>query len=126
MKSLYIPAAILVLVFCLSLSSASYVEQHATLCTRSLVRADSLVRQNLWKKAETEIRQSYHHWQQSHDLFHAILEHQELDEAESLYAAVFAACDVQDEPDFHTALAQLQKALQHLPEKQQISLANIF
>ena len=59
-------------------------------------------------------------------LLHIIMEHRELDEAEVLFAAAYAACDQQDVPDFHAALAQLLTQIRLLAETQQVSLQNIL
>lgn len=54
------------------------------------------------------------------------MEHDALDEAEALFATAFAACDEQDGPDFHAAMAQLNTQLHLLAETQAISVKNIL
>ena len=126
MKALTIPTLILALLLSLSLWIGSAVRTRTEACLHPLAPSDALAREENWSQAAEQLRQSYRIWQQCQFFFHAIMEHQELDEAESLFAAAFAACDEEDEPDFHTALAQLQTALEHLREKQQLRAENIF
>jgi len=126
MKSLYIPALVLALLLAGSLASAAYVAQQVNRCTQTLQRAEALAREERWDKAEQELRSSHQSWLQGQGYFHAIVEHGELDEGETLFAAAFAACDARDEPDFHAILAQLQTSLEHLSEKQQLRLGNIL
>ena len=79
-----------------------------------------------WAQAEEGLRLAYADWGRSQTFFHTIMEHAELDEAESLFAAAFAACDTQDAPDFHAAMAQLASQLRLLAETQAVSIKNIL
>ena len=54
------------------------------------------------------------------------MEHDELDEADALFATAFAACDERDGPDFHAAMAQLNAQLHLLAETQAVSIKNIL
>ncbi len=126
MKALTIPTLILVLLFTLSLGSAAAVKAQTEACLRPLSSLDELAQVENWHMTTEHLQQSYQIWQQNQFFFHTIMEHQELDETESLFASAFAACKEEDEPDFHMTLAQLKISLQHLSEKQQISLGNIL
>ena len=126
MKAFYVPALLLALILGFSLWTGAYVERGTAACFQKLQKADELAAQENWEEAEAQILQGHKSWQQNQAFFHAIMEHEELDEAESLFASAFAACDERDEPDFHATLAQLLKSLRHLSEKQQLSLNNIL
>ena len=54
------------------------------------------------------------------------MEHDELDQAEELFAGAFAVCREQDGADFHTMLAQLMNQLKLLAETQSVSIKNIL
>ena len=75
---------------------------------------------------EEAIRRGYADWNSRQVFLHVIMEHAELDEAEVLFSAAFAACDEQDGPDFHAAMAQLNTQLHLLAETQAISVKNIL
>ena len=88
--------------------------------------ADELAQKEQWEEAEEQIQRSYANWNQSQTFFHTIMEHDELDEAESLFATAYAACDERDVPDFHAAMAQLATQLSLLAETQAVSVKNIL
>lgn len=126
MKALYLPALILSLLLGLSLWTGSYVSRRAEEWSRYLEEADRLAQLEQWDLAKAQIDAGYERWSDRQALFHIIMEHRELDEAEVLFAAAYAACDQQDVPDFHAALAQLLTQIRLLAETQQVSLQNIL
>ena len=72
------------------------------------------------------LQRAYADWDAIQTFLHTIMEHDALDEAEALFATAFAACDEQDGPDFHAAMAQLNTQLHLLAETQAISVKNIL
>ena len=126
MKALYLPLSMLAAMLAFALWTGRYVQQQTDRWIAMLELADHLAVEEQWEEAEDQIQRSYQDWKRSQTFFHTILEHQELDEAESLFASAFAACDQQDVPDFHTTLAQLYSQLRLLSETQQVSIKNFL
>ena len=126
MKALYIPLLVLAGLLSFALWTGFYVQQRTTEWQEMLSLADELAQKEQWEEAEDQIQRSYANWNQSQTFFHTIMEHEELDEAESLFATAFAACDERDVPDFHAALAALLSKLSLLSETQQVSIKNIL
>ena len=126
MKALYLPALILSLLLGLSLWTGSYVSRRAEEWSRYLEEADRLAQLEQWDLAKAQIDAGYERWSDRQALFHIIMEHRELDEAEVLFAAAYAACDQQDVPDFHSAMGELDAQLSLLAETQMISIKNIL
>ncbi len=126
MKALYIPLLVLAGLLSFALWTGFYVQQRTTEWQEMLSLADELAQKEQWEEAEDQIQRSYANWNQSQTFFHTIMEHEELDEAESLFATAFAACDERDVPDFHAALAALLSKFSLLSETQQISIKNIL
>lgn len=54
------------------------------------------------------------------------MSHNELDQAEDLFAGAFAVCREADAADFHMLLAQLQSQLRLLAETQCLSVKNVL
>ena len=54
------------------------------------------------------------------------MDHNELDEAEELFAGAFAVCREEDGADFHTLLSQLMSQLRLLAETQCVSIKNVL
>lgn len=126
MKALYLPLALLGAMLAFALWTGHYVQQQTDRWIAMLELSDRLAVEEQWEDAEDQIQRSYQDWKRNQTFFHTILEHQELDEAESLFAAAFAACDQRDVPDFHTTLAQLYSQLRLLSETQQVSIKNFL
>lgn len=126
MKPLYLPLLALAVVLAFSLRAGNYVEQRTLVWREMLSAADDTAQLEQWDEARQQLEQAYANWDSSQTFFHTIMEHNELDEAESLFATVFAACDARDAPDFHAAVAQLDSQLRLLAETQAVSVKNIL
>ena len=59
-------------------------------------------------------------------IFHTIIEHSELNEAESLFAAADIACRQQDAQEFISQVTVLSVQLRLLAETQAVSIKNIL
>ena len=126
MKALYLPLLALAAVLAFSLWAGSYVAQRTQVWSEMLDAADHTAQAEQWQDAQRQLEETYSSWDRSQTFFHSIMEHKELDEAESLFATTFAACDAQDVPDFHAAIAQLDSQLHLLAETQSVSIKNIL
>lgn len=126
MKSFCIPMALLLVILGCSLWTCSFVEQRTTHWSDMLSEVEELARQEDWSRAEERLRAAYADWDDSQTLLHILLEHDELDEAESLFSGAFAACREEDDADFHLLLAQLTEQLRLLAETQSVSIKNIL
>ena len=126
MKALYLPLLLLGAMLAFALWTGHFVQQRTDHWIAMLELADHMAVEERWEDAEDQIQRSYRDWRESQTFFHTILEHEELDDAEGLFAAAFAACDQRDVPDFHTTLAQLYTQLRLLAETQQVSIKNVL
>lgn len=126
MKNFYIPVGILAVILGFSLWAGRYVDLRTGHWNALLEQADQAGRQEEWASAREQMDQIYKDWQSSQVFFHIIMDHDELDEAENLFAGAFAVCREEDDADFHQLLAQLMKQLELLAETQQTNLKNIL
>ena len=126
MKPLYLLLLALAAILVFSLWAGRYVAQRTGTWQEMLDAADDTAQAEQWDEALRQLQETYDNWNSSQTFFHTIMEHEELDEAESLFATVFAACDARDAPDFHAAVAQLDTQLGLLAETQAISVKNIL
>lgn len=126
MKSLVVPILVLCAVLAVALWTGFYVSGETERWSETLQQADALAEEGRWEEAETTIRQGYADWDSRQTFFHIIMEHEELDEAESLFSSAFAACSLRDAPDFHATLAQLISQMSLLAETQKVSIKNIL
>ena len=126
MKNFYIPVGILAVILGFSLWAGRYVELRTEHWTALLEQADREGRLENWNSARDQMDQIYEDWQSSQTFFHIIMDHEELDHAEELFAGAFAVCREEDDADFHQLLAQLMEQLSLLSETQQTSIKNIL
>ena len=126
MKHFYIPAGILALILAASLWAGRYVSLSTERWSALLEQADEAGRREDWPAARERMEGAYQDWQGSQTFFHIIMDHDELDEAEDLFAGAFAMCREEDDADFHQLLSQLIKQLELLSETQQASVKNIL
>ena len=126
MKALYIPLAILTGALLLSLWAGRCTREETDSCTRLLSQAELLARQGNWDRARQQLQAAHRLWESSQTAFHTIMDHQDLEEAESLFMGLIASCREQDADDFYRQSAQLQVQLQHLAETQALSLQNVL
>ena len=126
MKSLFIPILVLAAVLAAALWTGNYISGETARWSDTLRQADTLAAQERWEEAENAIQQGYDDWNSRQTFLHIVMEHEELDEAESLFAAAFAACSLRDAPDFQATLAQLISQMSLLAETQQVSIKNIL
>ena len=126
MKAFYIPAGLLAVILGFSLWTGQYVEQRTAHWTALLEEIEDLARQEDWGQAEKQLETAYADWDASQTFFHTIMDHDELDEAESLFAGAFAVCREEDGADFHMLLAQLMGQLRLLSETQSLSVKNVL
>lgn len=126
MKAFYIPAALLALILSFSLWTGRYVELRTDHWTALLEQVDEAGRREDWPDAQERLAQVYQDWLGSQTFFHTIMEHDALDEAETLFQGAIAVGQEQDDADFHLLLAQLACQLRLLSETQSISIQNIL
>ncbi len=126
MKYFYIPAGLLAVILGFSLWTCRYVEQRTDHWTGLLEEIEEMARQEDWNRAEEHLEAAYDDWNGNQTFLHIIMEHEELDEAENLFAGAFAVCREEDDADFHMLLAQLRKQMHLLAEQQCVSIKNVL
>jgi len=125
-KALYIPVCLLAVILGFSLWAGRYVELRTSHWIELLEATDDAAGQEDWEEAEKRLLDAYGDWDSSQTFFHTIMSHDDLDEAETLFAGAFAVCQEQDDADFHQLLAQLACHLRLLSETQSISVKNVL
>lgn len=126
MRAFYIPLGLLAVILGFSLWTGRYVELRTEHWIALLEETEESARQENWEAAAVQLDRAYEDWDSSQTFFHTIMEHDELDKAEDLFAGAFAVCREEDGADFHQLLAQLMQQLGLLAETQQASIKNIL
>ena len=98
MKAFLIPVGLLAVILGFSLWAGRYVELRTEHWSALLENAGSAAQMEDWDSAGEQLEKIYADWDSSQTFFHTIMEHDELDQAEELFAGAFAVCREQDGP----------------------------
>lgn len=126
MKALYIPASILAVLLALSLWSSAYLQHQADTWITEIEDITAEIKEERWDKIASHILDLYQDWGESQSLFHLILAHEDLDEAEKYFAGALAACQEEDNVELHILLEQLASQMTYLADTQEVTLKNIL
>ena len=126
MKAFYIPLGLLAVILGFSLWTGRYVDLRTGQWIEQLAEIDRLAAEEDWGQAEQRLHSAYGDWDASQTFFHTIMSHNELDQAEDLFAGAFAVCREADAADFHMFLSQLKSQLRLLAETQCVSIKNVL
>ena len=126
MKALYIPVAILFSLLVMSLLGSAYVQNRTDIWIASVEEISESLPGEHWYELESTLLAVHKGWEDSQKLFHLILDHQDLDEAEKYFSGALAACREQDSIEFRIHLAQLTAQFTFLGDTQELSLKNIL
>lgn len=126
MKALYVPSFLLAFLLVVSLWVNSGVQRDTRQWLAAVDSVIELLPDEAWTEMEARLLSLYQNWDQRKMTLHMIMEHQDLDEAEKLFAGAFAACREQDSVELHILLEQLRTQILFLAETQQANVKNIL
>ena len=126
MKVLVLPLTAMAAILIFSLWAGGYVQQQTESWEQLLEQAAQAASEEDWSKAESLLSQTQKSWERRKTFLHTIIEHSELNEAESLFAAADIACRQQDAQEFISQVIVLSVQLRLLAETQAVSIKNIL
>lgn len=126
MKAFYLPVSLLALLLILSLWSSAYLQSRTDTWNHEIAAITDALDEEQWQTLEASICDLYHDWEESQPLFHLILAHEDLDEAEKYFVGAFAACRERDNVELHILLSQLASQMTYLADTQEVTLKNIL
>ena len=126
MKAFVLPVIGLAVLLLVSLWAGICVRQDTEIWVSELDALNELPEREDWTGGKERIQAVYQKWSRRQNVFHMIMEHQDLAETEKLFAGVLAACTQRDDVEFRILLTQLRMQLLFLSETQQANLKNIF
>ena len=126
MKVLVLPLTAMAAILIFSLWAGSYVQQQTESWEQLLEQAAQSALEEDWSQAENLLSQTQKSWERRKTFLHTIIEHSELNEAESFFAAADIACRQQDAQEFISQVTVLSVQLRLLAETQAVSIKNIL
>ena len=126
MKGFLFPCAVLAVILAASLAGGSYI---GSLCDGWIEDLHAIEPQ-IGPDAEGDVSDAveavYNDWDAHQRFLHIVVEHDELDEAESLFARTITCAKEDDAHELEANIAELITQLRHLKEMEQPRIENIF
>ena len=126
MKNLVLPLAAMAVILIFSLWAGRYVQHQTEGWEQLLEQAAQAASGADWLRVEDLLSQARENWERHKTFFHTIIEHSELNEVESLFAATEDACRRRDNQETISQLTLLVVQLRLLAETQSVSIKNIL
>ena len=122
----WIPFLLLLALFSATLVNAAVADRLVEDWCTELDQLQNTAQAEDWDSVRTDLAAFHQGWDRHATYFHIILQHDELNEVESLLARADSFAFEQDEGEFHACVAELQSQLRVLSEMQEISIRNIL
>lgn len=122
----YIPSALLLALLAAVLLNAAASQACAVRWCGALENAQAAAQAEDWPTVRAQLAAVAEDWDENSVYFHIILQHDVLNEAESLLLRAESYALAQDGAEFHACTAELIAHFRLLAEMQQLSLPNIL
>ena len=122
----WIPFLLLLALFSAALVNASVADGLVADWCAELDKLQDTAQAEDWNAVRADLAALHEGWDAHATYFHIILQHDELNEVESLLARADSFAFEQDEAEFRACVAELQSQLRVLSEMQEISIPNIL
>ncbi len=126
MKYLFIPLALLGLLLGLSVWNAATVEVDIGPWCEALSAASQAADREDWAAAERTVLETQQAWEAKHPYFHIVTAHDELDQADALFASAGSYAADREEAAFRAAVAELIAQLRVVAEMQRLTVKNVL
>ena len=122
----WIPFLLLLALFSATLVNAAVADRLVKDWCTELDQLQNTAQAEDWDSVRTDLAAFHQGWDRHATYFHIILQHDELNEVESLLARADSFAFEQDEGEFRACVAELKSQLLVLSEMQEISIQNIL
>lgn len=125
-KPFFIAVLILASLFTAGIMNSHTMEQLSDSIDLQLQLSQSAAQEGDWDAANQALAQASETWLDHDAYLHVMIDHNEIDAAESIFAEVREYADQQDSDKYRTSVERLSEQLDHIKETQQLSLKNIL
>lgn len=122
----WIPFCLLLALFAASLANAAVSDALVEDWCAALDALQQTAQAEKWDAVRDDLAVLHESWDAHATYFHIILQHDELNEVEALFARADSFAFEQDEGELRACVAELQSQLRVLSEMQEISIRNIL
>ena len=93
---------------------------------RDLDRLEDLIQLQNWEKAESDWTLLEKQWQQKRKKWHAMADHLEIQSVDETLARLGALLHLKESEDCLVEIAVLKQNIRYIPDKEKLTLSNIF
>ena len=126
MKACCIPLVTLCMLLLFSILTNRYVQDSCTYWISELEVISTLVDSAQWEYAADHTQSILQDWQHHGSIFHMLLEHQDLDEAENLFYAALASIRTENIAEAQINIYLLISQLRFIASTQEAALENFL
>jgi uncharacterized protein YxeA len=126
MKTIIIIAILLVLVIGIGVFFQSMLVRESRGMNTGLQETADLIREQKWEEAETRLRQISGQWQRKRKKWQAVSNHTEIGYIDESLARLEVFVSLQEDKDCLAEIAVLKQNIIFIPDKEKLTLSNIF
>lgn len=116
----------LALVLGIGFTSVSQLDKTAGQMVAGFDRLDRAIATGHWEVAREGVDRARHTWSRHKNWWAMVIDHQEIDNIDMAFARIDKYIAMRDRAMAAGELALLRQMLEHIPEKERVSLQNIF
>ena len=125
-KQFLIACLIIVSLFTAGAMNSRTMENLSDSISEQLSLSQSAAEGSRWEDVEGALSQASQTWKDHETYLHVMVDHKEIDEAESLFAEIRQYAAQRDSNKYCTGAERLSVQLDHLKESQRFDIKNIF
>jgi len=125
-KTIVSIAAITAVIIAISILANQILYRDSGKLVQSIEKAEDSVRKNNWEQAATHIEQITETWEHVKGIWSALVDHQEIDNIDVTISRLQALIKTRDAPSVLSESAAMKKYVNHIPNKEKLSLDNVF
>ncbi|NLU23430.1 MAG: DUF4363 family protein [Clostridiales bacterium] len=126
MKICAISSGVLVVLLTLTLLNSVYLSRCCSQWTEQLSQADRYAAQDDWSTARQTMDGFAADWDKRQTYLHIVIEHDEIDNAQSLLQKCLVLAQEEDAVEFRSDIADLISQLNLLSEMERLSIKNVL
>lgn len=115
-----------VLIISLSVFALSILKKDSYRLERSISQIVNSAEEENWDKAKNELKQINLAWNEVKGTWAALIDHQEIDNIDVTLSRLQMLIESKDASASLSEAAALKKFINHIPDKERLSIANVF
>lgn len=125
-KTIVLIAAITAVIIAVSVLANQIMYRDSGKLVQSIEEAEESVRKNDWNQAAAQIEQITKTWEGIKGMWSALVDHQEIDNIDVTISRLQALIKTRDTSSVLSESAAMKKYVNHIPNKEKLSLDNVF